>query len=107
MPQLKKCAWFVGPIDFKEAVSDKPRFSYKSGGLICKACFGEDKTSRCILAGTVNFIEHISRAPYERLAMIKVSKDVGMELEEIMKKFMGYHVDRQINSLAFLEKISK
>ena len=107
MPQLDKCVLCGKPLDFKEAAADKARFSYESGGLICAGCFDEDKSSRRIMAGTVNFIEHIGRAADEKLAMIKVSRDVGVELEEIMKKFLSYQLDKEIRSLEFLEKVSK
>ena len=106
MPRLDKCVLCAKPIDFKETALDKARFSYKSGGLICQDCFDEDKSSRRIMPGTAHFIDHVERAPYEKLAMIKVSKDVGIELEEIMKKFLGYQLDRNIKSLEFLDKVS-
>ena len=105
MPRLDKCVLCDRPINFKEAATDKARFSYKSGGLICRGCFGQDSSSRHILPGTVHFIDHIGRVPYEKVAMIKVSRDVGKELEEIMKKFLSYQLDRQIKSLDFLEKV--
>ena len=105
MPRLDKCVLCGRGIDFKEAAGNKARFSYKSGGLICRSCFGEDTSSRRILPGTAHFIDHIGRAPYEKVAMIKVSRDVGIELEEIMKKFLSYQLDKQIKSLEFLEKV--
>jgi len=82
------------------------RFSYKFGGLLCAKCASQDVSSRRILAGTVNFIDHIERAPYEKAENIKVSKDVGEELEEIMSKFLAYQLDTQLKSLEFLSKIT-
>ena len=106
MPQLNKCVLCGKSLDFKDTAAGKARFSYKSGGLLCEGCFAEDSSSRSILQGTINFIEHIGRAPYEKLAMIKASKEVGMELEDILKKFLDYQLDRQIHSLEFLNKVS-
>ena len=105
MPRLDKCVLCDKPIDFRHSKADKARFSYKSGGLICQGCLKEDSDSCRILPGTAHFIDHVGRAPYEKAAMIKVSKGVGIELEEIMKKFLDYHLDRQIKSLEFLRKI--
>ncbi len=106
MPRLDKCVLCNAPIDInKETRSEKARFSYKSGGLICSGCFGRDSTSCCILPGTAQFIDHVERVPYEKAARIKVSRRVGRELEGIMTKFLGYQLDRHIRSLEFLEKI--
>ncbi len=105
MPRLDKCVLCGRQVDFKKGSFDKARFSYKSGGLICEGCFGQDASSRRILPGTANFIDHIERTPYDKAARIKVSKDVGKELEEILKKFLGYQLDTSIKSLSFLEKI--
>jgi DNA repair protein RecO (recombination protein O) len=107
MPRLDKCVLCGAQIDFKDTASNKARFSYKSGGLICKACFGQDSSSRSILPGTTHFIDHVERAPYEKASRIKVSKDVGVELEDIMENFLRYQLDRQIKSLDFLEKVQK
>ena len=105
MPRFDKCVLCDKQIDFKRASFDKTRFSYKSGGLICESCFEQDASSCHILAGTAHFIDHVERAPYEKLARIKVSRDVGRELEGIMKKFLSYQLDTPVRSLEFLEKI--
>jgi DNA repair protein RecO (recombination protein O) len=105
MPRLDRCVLCGDEIGFKEASFNKTRFSYKSGGLICKNCFKQDSNSRRISAGTAHFIDHVERAPYERLSRIKVSRDVGKELEDIMKGFLNYQLETRIRSLDFLEKI--
>ena len=61
--------------------------------------------SRKILSGTANFIGHVERAPYEKLDRIKVSRDVGEELEVIMKELLDYHLETRLRSLEFLEKM--
>jgi len=107
MPRLDRCVLCSSEIDFGNLSFNKIRFSYKSGGIICKECFGEDESSDRILPGTALFIAHVERTSYEKLARIKVSGEVGRELEEIMKKFLSYRLDTPIKSLEFLEKIEK
>ncbi len=106
MPRFDKCVLCGKAIDVKDTAVNKARFSYKSGGLICKGCFEQDTGSRRILPGTAQFIDHVERVPYEKASRIKVSKDVGVELEDIMRNFLRYQLDRQIRSLDFLEKVS-
>jgi len=62
---------------------------------------------RKIMAGTANFIEHVVRVSYDKLERIKVSRDVGEELEGVMKEVLSYQLDARMKSLDFLEKIQK
>lgn len=81
------------------------RFSLKSGGLLCKKCFYLDKAAIDISAGTVNFIKHIGKTPHEKTSRIKVSKKVGEELEDILRKFLDVHIDKKLKTIDFLKKI--
>ena len=103
MPRLDRCVSCGRESDFKNG---PVRFSYKFGGVLCAKCAAQDAASRRILAGTVNFIDHVERAQFEKAENIKVSKDVGEELEEIMSKFLMYQLDTRIKSLDFLRSIS-
>lgn len=107
MPRLDKCVLCSRQFSLKNSSFGKIRFSYKLGGLICENCFGKESSSRQISAGTVHFIDHVERAPYEKLSRINVSRGVGEELEEIMKAFLSYQLDARIKSLEFLEDIQK
>jgi DNA repair protein RecO (recombination protein O) len=103
MPRLDACVSCGGTINTKNG---SLRFSYKFGGLLCKNCTSKDSTSRRVLAGTVNFIDHIERATYDKAENIKVSKDVGEELEALMQRFLAYQLDTHLKSLDFLKAIT-
>ena len=102
MPRLDRCVSCGAEMDVKNG---SLRFSYKFGGIVCSKCASGDTASRRVLAGTVNFIDHIERVPYDKAENIKVSKDVGEELEEIMSKFLTYQLETRIKSLDFLKSI--
>ena len=107
MPRLDRCVSCGMPITVPQSgIGAGLRFSYKFGGIVCAKCTSQDATSRRILAGTVNFIDHIERASYDKAENIKVSKDVGEELEEIMSKFLTYQLETRIKSLDFLKTIT-
>lgn len=101
MPTLEKCANCGRPAD------SQGRFSFRHGGLICKNCLGADREARPILAGTAKFIEHIRSLPFEKVARVKVTPEVGRELEDILRKFLDYHIERRLRSLEFLKEIAK
>jgi len=83
------------------------KFSVKLGGLICKGCSANDKAALEVLPGTINFIAHIEKSSYKRASMIKVSKKVGEEVENILRRFLDVHIDRRLKTRDFLEKIEK
>jgi DNA repair protein RecO (recombination protein O) len=107
IPRLDRCVLCDRIINFKQPFFQRTKFSYKSGGLICGNCSRQDDSSRHILAGTAHFIDHVVKAPYEKLTRVKVSQEIGKELEEVMKCFLNYQLETRIKSLEFLEKIEE
>ncbi len=101
MPTLEICA------NCGKQVDSSARFSLRHGGLICKACFNVDREARPILPGTVKFIEHIQSSPFEKVARVKVASQVGKDLEDILRKFLDYHIERRLKSVEFLKEIEK
>lgn len=98
MPELAACA------DCGTREQRDYKFSFRSGGLLCQKCSGQDNKAVGISKGTINFIEYVKNSSYERASKIKVSKNVGMELELIMRRFVDYHVPDQLKTIAFMRK---
>ena len=101
MPTLGSCANCSGRLD------SSAKFSFRHGGLICKACFAVDKEACSILPGTVKFIEHIRTSPFEKVERVKVATSVGRELEGILRKFLDYHIERRLKTVEFLKEIER
>lgn len=99
MPTLELCA------NCGNRVDAGAKFSFRHGGLICKACLAVDSQARPILQGTVKFIEHIRTSPFDRLARVKVAAEVGKELEGILRKYLDFHIERRLKTLEFLKEI--
>lgn len=100
MPRLGQC---VNCSD--AAKSPSARFSLRHGGLICSSCFGADALASPIMPGTAKFIEHIQSLPFDKVARVSVSEQVGKDLELILRRFLDYYVERKLNSLSFLKHI--
>ncbi len=101
MPSLKTCANCSGAVDAEA------HFSVRHGGMICKKCFNIDREARPILPGTMKFIEHIRGLPFEKVERVKVAERVGKELEDILRKFLDYHIERKLKTVEFLRDIEK
>lgn len=83
------------------------KFSLRHGGLVCKNCLESDLAALTILPGTAKFIEHIRSLPFEKVARIKVTPQVGRELEGILRKFLDYQIERRLKTVDFLREIEK
>jgi len=83
------------------------KFSLRHGGLICRDCLASDRAALAILPGTAKFIEHIRSLPFEKVARIKVTPQVGRELEGILRKFLDYHIERRLKTLDFIRAIER
>lgn len=99
MPELESCAVCGG------ATGEKARFSFKNGGLICAKCAGQDRASSPILPGSVKFIGYVQSSPYDKAAKVKVAEQVGREVEAVLRKFLDFHVERRMKTVAFIRAI--
>jgi len=99
MPQVSNCA-ACGAVKLDKKV----RFSFKNGGVLCEACAAKEKDSVAISIGTAHFIGHISRSNWEMIPRIKVSSDVGREVESLLRRFFNYHLHLKPKSLDFMRK---
>jgi len=100
MPQLTICVNCGGNIS-----PNNVKFSIKSGGALCDKCVTIDAKSRPVLAGTINFINHVSLAPMEKVSRIKVSNQVGRELERLMSEFLNFHIGRRFRTMEFMKEV--
>jgi len=101
MPALDAC------VTCAKALGADSRFSFRHGGLICSACLKTDADSHSIMPGTVRFIEHVRGVEFEKVSRIKVSAEVGKELEAILRKFLDYHIERRLKAVKFLTEIER
>lgn len=108
MPEIKHCV-YCGK-EPKEAVYFHPG----AGGIHCQDC-GTASSARAavkgstagmpVSRGTLNFIDHVSRQPVSSLYTVKVSQEVGEELERVLRRFTDYQLSHKLKSLQFMEKI--
>lgn len=99
MPEFKECA------ACGKAAEDDAKFSLRLGGLLCKVCGSKDTAAIKVSRGTINFIERVRKSPFELVSRLKVSQDVGKELEGFMRRFVDYHIQRELKTVGFLKKI--
>ncbi|MFC1479836.1 DNA repair protein RecO [Candidatus Omnitrophota bacterium] len=100
-PQMHEC------VECGSDIGQRGRFSVLGGGMLCERCVHRDKEALRVSLGTVNFMRKIQTSELEKTSRIKVSKKVGKETEETLKRFLRYYINRPIRSLGFLEQLEK
>ncbi len=103
VPQLNECVKCSSPVSGDRQKQYK--FGISSGGILCADCLEGQVGAISISRGAINFMSKILQSPFEKLAQIKVSKEVGGEIEEVLEGFIRFHITRTIKSLKFLKEI--
>jgi DNA repair protein RecO (recombination protein O) len=101
MPSLDRC------VSCGKDPGTGARFSLRHGGLVCKNCTESDRAALAILPGTAKFIEHIRLLPFEKVERIKVAREVGKELENILRRYLDYQIERRLKTVGFIKEIEK
>jgi len=99
MPVLKAC------VQCQKAYATTARFSLRRGGIVCAECQKKEEPTLPILPGSVKFIEHVKELSFDKVSRIKVSHEVGRQVEMILRKFLDFHIERRMKTLDFLKEI--
>ncbi|MDD5633978.1 MAG: DNA repair protein RecO [Candidatus Omnitrophica bacterium] len=101
-PELDSC------VSCGSAIDKGCKFSFKEGGALCPKCLGEDKKPYMdVSLGTVNFLRRIQKSELNRTEHVKVSREVGKEIEKLLRDFLEYHIARSVKSLKFLDRLER
>ena len=99
MPMITNC------IHCGSIIKEKARFSASLGGTLCQRCFYKDYKSTPILKGTIATIRYISKQGYDQISRFRLTSAVEENLREVLSLFLSFHLESQLKSLEFLEKI--
>jgi len=103
MPEIKACTIC------QTKDPDPAYFSVSLGGIHCGQCEntrGQTQgTSFPVSRGALNFLEHVRRSAIKDLYNVKVSQEVGAELEKVLRRFVDFHLSKKLKSVVFLEKM--
>ncbi|MFH1847890.1 MAG: DNA repair protein RecO, partial [Candidatus Omnitrophota bacterium] len=100
MPILSQCVLCGSP-----EIEGESWFSMEHGGSVCGKCGPKERALVPMLSGTIRFIEHINRLEWEKVLRIKVSEDVGRQLEDFLQRFLAFHLHIKPKALEFADKV--
>ncbi len=100
-PQVDRC------VKCSSDVEGKSFFSAASGGIMCGGCRDDKNGGMPVSLGTAKFISKIQRSEMDRAEHIKLSREVGLEIEKMLDSFIRYHIGRPVRSLKLLGDLSR
>jgi DNA repair protein RecO (recombination protein O) len=80
-------------------------FSPESGGILCEACKGYDRSAISINTSTLYTMQYIISKEIEKLYTFKVTDEVLSELNHCMKRYLERYVDHEFKSLEMLKSL--
>lgn len=80
-------------------------FSFRKGGILCASCLSGEDPALPLSRGTLASLQHIASSPWERASRIRISQKAHAELEEILRRFIDFHLDERIRSRDFLKEL--
>ena len=83
--------------------SSRYYFSAESGGILCEACRGYDKSAISINTSTLYTMQYIISKEIEKLYTFKVTDEVLIELKHCIKRYLERYVDHDFKSLEMLK----
>ena len=104
MPEVKQCVLCRAP------VGEPMYFNAVIGGVHCGDCSVKNRlllksSSQPVSKGTLHFLERVQRSPLKGLYPVKVSQEVGVEVEKLLRRFTDFHLSHKLKSLTFMEKM--
>jgi DNA repair protein RecO (recombination protein O) len=85
-PKISECLKCGGKI------SKGAYFSMEGGGLICPRCKGYYRDIVPVKNGTIKSMRFLELQPYEYIRRMRLSKQIEEELEDLLFKFISYHI---------------
>lgn len=101
-PQLFACAQCGVEIQPQDQY-----FSAQLGGILCPNCGFQVSGSRPISMQALKYLRHFQRSNFVEAARARLSPDLSRELEIIVQHYLTYHLERNLNTPAFLRRVRR
>jgi len=101
-PQLHRCVSCNAPI--KPVVNF---FSSSQGGILCSHCSQQEPDSRPLSVDALKILRLWQSCDYATAKRVKVKSELRSELEQMMPGYIKYLLQREVRSMAWLQKLKR
>jgi DNA repair protein RecO (recombination protein O) len=84
-----------------------PFFSPASGGLLCSRCGEGQKEAREISMPALKVLRFMQTNRYELCQRLRIGRPLHAELEETMRRYITYTLERNLKSVEFLQRLQR
>lgn len=82
-------------------------FDVAQGGVLCPRCGPLSPTALPISMPTLKFLRHFQRSTFAEASRAELSPAVRREMESLLNRYLTYHLERRLNSPAFLQEVRR
>ncbi len=101
-PQLQQCTECNSPL--------KPGanfFSPNHGGVLCHNCGFQEPAARPLSLNALKVLRLWQNCDYATARRVKISPELAAELEQLMREYIKYLLEKQLKSTAWLDKLKR
>jgi len=101
-PQLQHCVLCHSPLKHITL-----SFSPKAGGVLCPDCSDSQSLTYSISLDGLKLLRLLQECDYETINLLEAKQQPSYEFDWIMRNYIRYLLEREIKSIAWLDKIRR
>ncbi len=101
-PELHHCVECRRPIEPGQHV-----FSAPAGGIVCPACRGSVRQVRLLSLNALKVLRLLERGDRAAMERLRLSNELEGEVEQTLRQYVWYHLEREMKSAAFLDLLRR
>ncbi|MBE9501425.1 MAG: DNA repair protein RecO [Chloroflexi bacterium] len=101
-PQLHQCVGCNTPIE-----PTTNFFSSSDGGVLCPQCQGKEPLARPISVNALKVMRFLEKNEYPAASKLKLDAELSRELEQLMRHYIRYLLEREVRSVEFLDRLRR
>lgn len=99
-PQLRQCVICNSPLQ------PKPNFfSPHQGGILCPDCGLQEPIVRPLSVNALKVLRLWQNCDHATARRIRISSELASEIEQVMREYIHYLLEREVKSTAWLDKL--
>jgi DNA repair protein RecO (recombination protein O) len=99
-PQLQQCT------EYNSILKPKTNFfSPNRGGVLCHDCGFHEPVASPLSLNALKVLRLWQNCDYAAARRVKINQELARELEQVMREYIKYLLERQLKSTAWLDKL--
>ena len=80
-------------------------FSPAAGGVLCPRCGQDELVASNLPVNALKVLRFLQDSDYDAVSRLRVSPELSAELEQLMRRYINYLLEREVKSAAWLDKL--